>query len=256
MDNRVRLLGIPVDIASTSVAGEASIQYMAEECSKVVYFVNSETLLLLQNNKGIAEKNDIDANDPQAANTAILDGCDMVLPGNTSVNKGINDVLGQKRDPFFLESYFDTIFNYAIGNGSELFLIAGSKEHYDSVLDNIHEQWPYLTLSGAFMTEQDSSYEHIVNEINSIAPDVLIVALGETLQLELLRDYRKQINAGLMLFTGNILYHKAVSEAKLPESIEKLKMGNIYKWFMKGDSGKSWFNNIKMKLRLKRDKQD
>ena len=62
------------------------------------------------------------------------------------------------------------------------------------------------------------------------------------------------MNAGLILFTGNVLYNKVVSEAKVPESIEKLKIGNIYKWFQKDNSGKNLFNNIKMKLRIKRDK--
>lgn len=241
MENRVQLLGIAVDIASTSVASEASIQYIKEESSKTVYFVNSETLLLLQSEKEEA---------------GILDACDMILPGTSSVNASINEALGQKRDPFFIESYFDAIFDYAIENGLEIQLMAGSKEQFESVQDNIHEKWSYLTLSGSYLTEQDNSYEHIVNEINSIAPDVIVLALSESMQLKLLKDYRYQINAGLMMFTGNILYHKAVSEAKVPESIEKLKIGNLYKWFRKGDSGKSWFNNIKMKLRIKRDKQD
>ena len=62
------------------------------------------------------------------------------------------------------------------------------------------------------------------------------------------------MNAGLILFTGNTLYNKAVAEAKVPESIEKLRIENIYKWFQKDSSGKNLFNNIKMKLRIKRDK--
>ena len=241
MENRVQLLGIAVDIASTNVAGEASIRYLEEESSKAVYFVNSETLLLLQN-----KEHDTDT----------LENCEMILPGTTSVNVSINEALGQKRDPFFLEGYFDALFEYAIESGKEIQLIAGSKEQFESVQENIHEKWPYLTLSGSYLTEQDNSYEHIVNEINSIAPDILILALSEKEQLGLLEEYRNQINAGLMLFTGNILYHQAVSEAKVPDSIEKLKIGNLYKWFRKGDSGKNWFNNIKMKLRIKRDKQD
>ena len=241
MENRVQLLGIAVDIASTKVASEASIKFLEDESSKVVYFVNSETLLLLQNKE---------------QDTDIFENCEMILPGTTSVNVSINEALGQKRDPFFLESYFDALFEFAIENGKEIQLIAGSKEQFESVQENIHEKWAYLTLSGNYLTEQDNSYEHIVNEINSIAPDILILALSEKEQLILLEEYRNQINAGLMLFTGNILYHQAVSEAKVPDSIEKLKIANLYKWFRKGDGGKNWFNNIKMKLRIKRDKQD
>ena len=239
MQNRVRLLGVFIDTASTKDSGEASIRYIEGESSRSVYFVNSETLILLQ------------ASEEQGA---ALEACDMILPGTASVSASVDKVLGGKRDPFFLESYFDMLFEYAVENGSEIFLVAGSETQYNSVQENIHEQWSYLTLSGTYLTEQDSSYEHIVNEINSIAPDVLILALNENMQLELLSKYKDLMNAGLILFTGNILYNKAVSEAEVPESIEKLGFSNLYKWIHKDSSGKNLFNNIKMKFRIKRDK--
>ena len=239
MQDRVRLLGLFVDIASTDVAGEASINYIKEERSKSVYLVNSETLILLQASKGQEE---------------ILESCNMILPGTTSVSASIDEVLGNKRDPFFLESYFDMLFGYAVENGCEVFLVAGNESQFNSVQENIHEKWSYLTLSGTYLTGQDSSYEHIVNEINSIAPDILILALNENMQLDLLKGYKEQMNAGLILYTGNVLYNKAVTEAEVPESIEKLGFSNLYKWFRKDNSGKNLFNNIKMRFRLRRDK--
>lgn len=239
MKDRVRLLKVAVDIASTNVAGDATIDYLADESSKTVYLVNSETLMLLENHED---------------QETLLESCDMILPGTSSVNSSIDEVLGFKRDPFFVDSYFDRIFEYCIENGLEIQLIAGSEAQFNSVQENIHEKWSYLTLSGTFLTENEESNEFIVNEINSIAPDVLILALSENTQLELMKEYCGQMNAGVILFTGNILYNKAVSEAKVPESIEKLRIGNLYKWFMKDSSGKSLFNNIKMKFRLKRDK--
>ena len=241
MNDKVRLLGIDVDIASTKTASDQSIEYMQDECSKVIYFVNSETLLILQND---AEKSDM------------FNVCDMVLPGTLSVNESIDNILGSKRDPFFLDSYFDMIFNYAIETGSEIQLITGNGEQLSSIQENIHEKWPYLGFSGVIYDDGKNSLEHMVNEINSVAPDILILALNEKVQLMVLQDYIKQMNAGLMLFTGNILYNKAVTEATVPDSIEKLRIQNIYKWFRKGDNGRSMFNNIKMRLKLKRDKDE
>ncbi|MBE5924283.1 MAG: hypothetical protein E7271_07435 [Lachnospiraceae bacterium] len=241
MEDRIRLLGITVNTASTKDAADASIQYIQEECSKVLYFVNSETLLLLQNDN---EKE------------KILETCDMILPGTTSVSSNVDAALGHKRDPFFLESYFDKVFDYVVENGCEVLVVADDEARFTSVQKNIHEKWPYLTLSGAFLNEKDSSDEHIVNEINSVAPELLILALDEKKQISLLKDFRSQMNADLMLFTGNILYNKAVQDAKVPDPIEKLRIQNLYKWFLKDKSGKSLFNNIKLKFRLKHDKQD
>lgn len=236
MKDRIQLLDIVLDIASTKAASEATIQYLKEESSKVVYFVNSETLLLLQKNSDWK---------------SIVQESELILPGNASVNSSVDEVLGHKRDPFFFEGYFDSILDYTVSMGYEILLVAEDKDKFTSVQENIHEKRPYLTLSGMFLTEQEESLDHIVNEINSVAPDILLMALEEKKQLELLQHYRNQMNAGLMLFTGNILYNKAVSEAEVPEPIQKLKIENLYKWFRKGGRIKGILNNLKMKLRLK-----
>lgn len=241
MQNRIQLLNVSVDTASTETASNATIGYLREERSKVIYFLNSETLLLLEDN-------------PEWNN--IVGGSELVLPGTTSVDKSINDVLGRKRLPFLQEDYFDTIYDYAIEMGYEILILAENQEQFVSIQENIHEKRPILTLSGLFWTEQEESSDHVVNEINSVAPDILLVALEEEKQLELLRLHGNQMNAGLLLFTGNILYNKAVAEAEVPEPIQKLRISNLYKWYQKGGRIKSFFNNIKMKFKLIQHKKD
>lgn len=241
MKNRIQLLDIAIDIDSTKVASEATIQCLNEESSKVIYFVNSETLLLLQENKDWKD---------------VVEEADLVLPGNASVNNSVNEVLGHKRDPFFFESYFDRILDHAGSVGDEILLVAENEERLLSVQESIHERRPYLTFSGMFPAEQEESLDHIVNEINSVAPDILLIALEEQRQLRLLQDYRKKMNARVTLFTGGILYNQAVSEAQVPESIQKLKMDNLYKWSKKDGRIKTFFNNVRMKFRMKQQKKD
>lgn len=241
MEKRVRLLDIIVDTASTKGASDTTITYLNEESSKVVYFVNSETLLLLQKNKEWKD---------------IVEESGLILPGTVSVSDSVNEVLGEKRDPFFVESYFDAILDHAIEMGYEFLLVAEDEAKYISIQENIHEKRPYLTLSGMFLTEQKETLDQIVNEINSVAPDILLIALDEKRQLELLQKFRNQMNAGLMLFTGDILYNKAVSEAEVPKSIQKLQLGNLYRWIQKGGIKKLWFNNIKMKLQVKKHNKE
>ena len=233
---RVRMLDVAVDTASTRDASELTIQYLKEEGSKVVYFVNSETMLLLQENqdwRGLVEESE------------------LVLPGNTGVNTGVNEILGHKRDPFYFESYFDAILDYAVEMGCEVLLVAEDEEKFISVQENIHEKRPFIALSGTFLTGQEKSPDHIVNEINSVAPDILLMALTDKKQLEILQMFRNQMNAGVMLFTGDILYNKAVSEAEVPGTIQRLKIDNLYKWFRKGGRLKSFLANLKMKVQLK-----
>lgn len=241
MKERIQLLDTAVDIASTREASSATIEYLEQEGSRVIYFLNSETLLHLQENTHWRE---------------IVEESSLILPADSNVNQSINGVLKHKRDPFFVESYFDAILDYAIEKGLEFLLVTENEERFISIQENIHAKRPFLTLSGVFVNEQEDSLEHIVNGINSVAPDILMVTLEERKQLELLQCYRKQMNAGLMLFTGNILYNKAVLEAEVPEQIQKLKIDNLYKWFRKGEGIKTFFNNIRIKSRLKQHQKE
>lgn len=237
MREKVELLNLAVDIASTEEAADATITYMGQEGSKVVYFLNSETLLLLQENSGWK---------------IAVEECELVLPGTANVNKSVNDVLGHTRSSFFFESYLERIMDYAVDQGLDLLLVAENGEQLAFVQENIHQRWPYLALAGSYMSETEESLEHVVNEINSVAPDVLLLALPEKKQLELLEDYRSQMNAGLFLFTGHLLPHRAVVESEVPEKIQRLKIDNLYKWFHLDGRVKAFFNNIRMKIQIRK----
>lgn len=241
MKERVELLGISVDVASTKEASETTISYIETEGSKVVYFINSETLLLLEGNSGWRE--------------SLLD-CEMILPGAANIDAGINDTLGHKRDPFFFESYMDAILDYITEMGLDTFLVTGSEQQFQSVQANIHEKRPFLYLSGLYKREQEHSYEHIVNEINSVAPDVLLVACEETIQLNLLDQYHDLMNVGIVIFVGDLLYHKAVIDEEIPQNIEKMNLNNFYRWIRKGGRIKAAVNNIRMHFRLRQQKND
>ena len=241
MQDRIQLLNVAVDIASSETASKATIGYLKEESSKVVYFLNSETLLSLGESEELR---------------VTVEKSDLVLPGTASVNASINEVLGHKRDSFFVESYFDTLFDYAVEKGQEILVVAKTQEQFESIQEHIHAKREYIALSGVFLTELEESADHIVNEINSVAPDILLVALEEKKQLEMLQVYRNQINAGLMIFTGTIFYNKAVAEAEVPEKIQKLRIESLYKWYRKDERIRSFFSNLKMKLKLKKHKKE
>ncbi len=241
MQDRIQLLNVAVDIASSETASSATIGYLKEESSKVVYFLNSETLLSLGKSEELR---------------ATVEKSDLVLPGTASVNASINEVLGHKRDSFFVESYFDTLFDYAVEMGQEILIVAETQERFISIQEHIHAKREYIALSGVFFTEQEESTDYIVNEINSVAPDILLVALEEKKQLELLQEYRNQMNAGLMIFTGMIFYNKAVSEAEVPEKIQKLRIESLYKWYRKDGRIRAFFSNLRMKLKLKKHKKE
>lgn len=237
MEDRVQLLGIEVSVAPTKRAIEDTISCIENENSQVVYLANSETLLLLQEHDNLKK---------------IIENCSIVLPGNASMNATVDQVLKYKRDPFFFESYYEAILDYAIEMGMEILLVAQDEEKFTFVQENIHTKRPYLNLSGVYAEEAEGSLDHIVNAINSIAPDILLVALEEQKQLELLDAYRNQMNAGLMMFTGNILYNKVLEEAEVPESIQRLRIENLYKWFQKADGFRILRNNLKMRFRMKK----
>jgi N-acetylglucosaminyldiphosphoundecaprenol N-acetyl-beta-D-mannosaminyltransferase len=241
MKERVQLLDIAVDIVSTKDASDLTIQFLEDEESHVVYFISSQTLFMLKKEQEWKE---------------LVEESELILPATASVDASIDQVLGHKRDSFFRESYIDILLDYAIEMGYEMLIVAEDENKFISMQENIHEKHPQLTLSGIYMTEQEESLGHIVNEINSVAPEILLIALEEERQLTLLKDFRNQMNAGIMLFTGDTMYNQAVLESEAPESIQKLRIDNLYKWFRTGGKIKAFWTNFKMKIQLKQVEKD
>ncbi|MDE6435403.1 MAG: WecB/TagA/CpsF family glycosyltransferase [Lachnospiraceae bacterium] len=241
MEERVQLPGSVIDILSTKDAIDSTQQFIKETGSHVVYLVNSETLLLLQKN---------------TEDQYLVEESELILPGTASVSASIDQVLGHRRDSFFLESYMDAVFDYCIENGLEMLIVAEDEDKFISMQENIHEKRPLMTLSGIYITQQAESMSHIVNEINSVAPDVLMIALKEEKQLELLKEYRNQMNAGMILVAGNILYNQAVSESQVPETIQKFRIDSLYKWFRVGGRLRAGFANLIVKFQIKKSGKD
>lgn len=241
MSERVQLLDIALDTASTKEASDLTARYIEEEGSRVVYLVNSETLFLLKKEQEWK---------------SLVEESELVLPANASVNSSIDQVLGHRRDSFFLESYIDAVLDYSIEMGHELLIVAPDEAKFTLMQENIHEKRPMVTISGIYMTGKEESLDQLVNDINSVAPEILLCALSEQQQLTLLKEYRNQINAGLMLFAGNIIYNQAISESQVPEHIQKLRIENIYKWFRMGGRLKAFWANLKMKFHMKQLEKD
>lgn len=239
MGDRIRLLDVMIDIASTETAIGTAFECMQQEGSHVVYFVNSNTMMLLKDHPDWK---------------ALVEESELVLPGCQSVNTGVNQVLGYQRQSFFPAGFFDNILDRAVEMGYEFMLIAADEEKFTAVQNNVHEKRPYLTFGGFSLAEQEYTQEHIVNEINSVAPDILLFALEDRQQLELLEQFKNQMNAGLILFTGNLLYEKAVLEEGAPSGTEKLRLWKLYRWLHRKGGIKTWLSNFRMRMELKKQR--
>ena len=180
MEKRIQLLDIALDSVSTKDAVECTVRYLEEEGSRVVYLVNSETLFLLKKEQEWK---------------SLVAESELILPANANVSASIDHVLGHKRESFFLESYIDAVLDYSIEMGHEMLIVAENESKFTFMQESIHEKRPLVTISGVYMTETEQSLGHIVNEINSVAPDILLFALNEQEQLTILKQYRNQINA-------------------------------------------------------------
>lgn len=239
MSDRIKLLDVMIDIASTEAAIGTAFECMRQEGSHVVYFVTSSTMMLLKDHPGW---------------TALVEESELVLPGCQSVNTGVNQVLGYKRQSFFPAGFFDNILDRAVEMGYEFMLIAADEEKFTAVQNNVHEKRPYLTFGGFSLAGQEYTQEHIVNEINSVAPDILLFALEDRKQLELLEQFKSQMNAGLILFTGNLLYEKAVLEEGAPFGTEKMRFQKLYRWLQRKGGIRTWLSNFRMRMELKKQR--
>lgn len=84
-----------------------------------------------------------------------------------------------------------------------------------------------MVLAGSAMTEEMTD-AGIVNEINSLAPDVLLIAMEVPKQEEWIMAHSTQLNSRLCLGLGGIMEQLIIEYKAEPAVISKLHLSGIY----------------------------
>ncbi len=203
----IDVLGMQITDYPLKEAIKLSLKYISSGAMNTIYYVSSQVLL--------------DAGDhPQQKEW--LESMDLILYGEPTVL----DVLGEKtreRKNEIKQDMFLHEFIKKIARGKQsVYLIMDSEDKANGLEKYLQELHSSVNVIGKYIWDEETSKaEELVNELNDVSPDVIISKLPNAVQLKLICENRRMINASVWVA---LLYERIINKKK------KVTFGSKLDW--------------------------
>jgi N-acetylglucosaminyldiphosphoundecaprenol N-acetyl-beta-D-mannosaminyltransferase len=214
--NRVKILGVPVDMVDRTQAMEIFEESFPQPGVTMVVTPNSE---IVQNASKDEELK------------ALIGEADLIIPdgiGLVYASKIIGCPLSERVTGIdFLES----IIVYLEKNGKSIYFFGSKPGVAEAAAEKIKEKYPALKVAGTHHGYFDKSEEGaIVDAINESNADFLCVALGAPKQERFIHDHRAELNVGGAIGVGGSLDVWAGTLKRAPEFYRKHGLEWLYRF--------------------------
>lgn len=209
------ILGVNVDIVKMNEVVEIISEFLKSDSVKTIYTPNSEIIMLAQNDTSLKEV-------LNTADLLIADGIGVVWASKILGVKIPERVTG-----------FDTMQKLLERgrNGSiSFYFLGGEPGIAEKAQLNLESTYPDINILGThhgyFDSDDNSS---IIDEINSLSPDVLLVALGAPRQEKWINKHKHKLNVKVCMGVGGCFDVIAGKVKRAPVIFQKLGLEWFYR---------------------------
>ena len=217
MRKTVDIIGINIDTLNKTQVLETMLQFIKDSSTKAVFTPNSEIMMIAHTDDELK---------------AILNSADLLIADGIGV-VWASKILGYNI-PERVTGYDTMSELFRIGsNGSiSFYLLGSSQEVIEKAVHNIRVIYPNINIlgyhNGYFNESEEKS---IINEINSLKPDILFVALGAPKQEKWINNNKDHLHAKVCMGIGGCFDVIAGKVRQTPKIFQKLGLEWLYRLF-------------------------
>lgn len=202
MSEQLRKFGIPFRIYNKDQIFQVSCDWLEEPALYTVFFVAAKQCIPLSEAK------------------ALLDKREQIIwiPGDEAVCSLFSKKERHEMLELSVEGYVMNICEYAADMGLDICFLMEDKAELEFVTEGIRKNYPYLAIHGLALDSMNSA-EMMINEINSIAPEILIMGVHTSEIRRYLEYDRNKTNARLCICVGNLLITEMSKKHKMLHTI-------------------------------------
>lgn len=162
----------------------------------------------------------------------ILNGADLVLPDGIGIVIG-SKIMGEKISERV--TGFDVcknIFELSNRKGYTIYFLGakeGVAQRAKEKLESKYENIKIVGVHNGYFKGDSIEEENLLNEINSLKPDILLVALGTPRQEKWLDRNRKRLNVKVAIGVGGTFDVVSGDLKRAPKFIQKAKLEWLYR---------------------------
>ncbi len=212
MNETVRVMDVDLNILDNKSLEETVKEYLSNDKLNVILLASQK--LLLQ----AAELPELQEMVLQA---------DLVLPGEEELLSLHHGELLQEYGMIVNYYCLENLLKAFQGERKTIYIVSEKERHIRYVGQFLQWLQSDMVLAGSAV-KPEATDEGIVNEINSLAPDVLLLDLEDFKQESWIGKYGSQLNAKLCIGLGGVMEQMIVEYKEEPPFISRLGLSGIY----------------------------
>lgn len=242
MSERMKVLGVAVDRARLDrVLNETNV-YLNTEYLNVIYFAGTQTSIMAQDNEEYAE---------------FVDHSDLVVPGDANIEKQIFGDYREYNKKLIITKYMERLFLRLSKNYNTVYILDSEESRLFYFMNALDENYANVAHFGSCMEDGTTAedIDQIVNDINSIAPDLLMILMDGIKIMDFLTSSRTKLNARLCICIDEISTETAdglLLRPEIPEIIKKFHLTRLYNWLFRGKDLHTTIVNRMFQKRMKK----
>ena len=210
MRNTVRILGVDIDNIYIDEAGKITKELVetSNKTCKIVVAPNTEFIMMAQKDEEFFD---------------VLKSADLATPDSVGI------MLGGKfqKKPFKQripgQAYFRKVLEIGEKENWSFYLLGGKDDVPKIAAENLKKIYPNINIvgyhEGFFELEGE---EKVIQEINSLKPNVLFVAMGAPLQEKWIAKYKNDLKVDIAAGQGGTFDYEAGKIKRAPKIFQKL----------------------------------
>lgn len=234
---RERVLGVLVDSVRLDRAMSLTKTYLNNSVLNKIYFVNTQTSILAQDNEEIA---------------LFLEDLDLILPGDLNIEEAMSGKEKSREELPYVLHYLYQLFASFDRTKSSLYIVGKEEEKVERLIEMLKESYPNMKTSGGVSTEDKAL---LVNDINTVVPNLVLFFFSVVELKEFLEEHGKSINTKLVICVEDIDTLIDGKLEKIPTLIKKLHLENVYQFLIYKKVISSTAQDSIFKKRLREEEQ-
>jgi len=191
MENKLNVLGVEIDNYLTTDSSRLINEYLDDDCMNTISIIQIPTLLRAVDEEEYRE---------------YIENMDLTVVGDKAILEASGLVDGTRLREAEDGEFVIQFFRNVIMRKKTVFILGEKEQDIDKYMKAITKRYVGLNIAGKYAIngyEQDG--DSIVNEINSVAPDVIVSVLASPFQEKFVSENKSKISAKVWIGLGDYL---------------------------------------------------
>lgn len=188
MKTQIKIMNLDIDIISIRNLAIRIRKFLREESFNVILFASTDLIEEIDKNEELKE---------------LMSKAELILPQDETL-LSLHHVDTLKEASMVVSvQYIATVFDKLSHEDKTMYVLATKEKEAKAFEAWITQWYPNMRIIGSFYEELEQNKEVIINEINSLVPDILLCLADSPEQERFLLENKSMINAKLAIALGN-----------------------------------------------------